>query len=159
MKNIFIVLVLSIILLTGCGNTTEPDAELTESNEQKQTEMLEAGVMLYLTEMTNNFSFAYTIATTKEQRNEYLNKAITDINLAAYEIEDKYEEGAPPTNELFELAEKLKLTIDAELEGDSDVAYDYSVETGEIIGQISREYLDGELPTAFKIMTGLDSAN
>ena len=159
MKKIFIVLALSIILLTGCGNTTEPDAELTESNEQKRTEMLEAGVMLYLTEMTNNFSSAYTIATTKEQRNEYLNKAITDINLAVYEIEDKYEEGVPPTNELFELAEKLKLTIDAGLEGDNNVAYDYSVETGEIIGRISREYLDGELPTAFKIMTGLDSAN
>jgi len=156
-----LILLFSVLFLVGCGDTDiESETGVAETEEEeKREEMLETEVMLYLSKMTNNYSSAFIATTSIDEKNEYLTKAITDINLAVLEIEDEFEEGAPPTKELFELAELLKIAIESEIAGDNENAHKYSHEAGAIIGDLSREYLDGELPTALKIMTGLDDAN
>lgn len=149
MKKIFIILIAVTLLLSACGNTADV-AEIEEP--EKRTEMSESGVNLYLQKLTGKYSSAYTIARTKEDKMKYLNEAITDINLAVYEIEDEYEEGTPPTKELLELAEHLLDIIDYEMLGENTKAYDSSYQAGIIIGELSDEYLDGELPIGIKLM-------
>lgn len=148
-KKIVAILAL-LFVLVGCGVSSEEYSDLEET--EKYTEMTESGVMAYLMQMTNMFSNAYTTATTEEKKIEYLNEAITDINLAVYEIEDKYEEGTPPTDDFFKLANVLKDTIDNEMLGENNEAYENARKAGKLIGDISNNYLDGELPPALKFM-------
>lgn len=162
MKRLLIVsmCVLLGMFMVGCGcNGGSGDKPATEAVSEKQDEMTEKAVMYYLTAMTANYSSAYTVAINKDQKNEYLNKAITDINIAMSEIENEYEEGVPPTSELLELGKILKLVIEADMLGDNEGAYEYAVKSGEIIGDLSREYLDGDLPIGIQYMIDKGSQN
>lgn len=160
MKRILFIL-LFFVLLSGCSNDEESAKETNASNsgiEEKHDKMLDSGVRLYLNQMTTKYANAYTVSFTDEDKMKYLNEAITDINLAVQEIEDTYEEGTPPTEELLELADLLLQTIENEMLGDVDSAYESAYEAGVIIGDLSREYLDGELPIGIKLMTEKESA-
>lgn len=154
MKKAFVLLFISVFVLFGCGNDAEvEDTESGTVETEKHTEMLDSGVNYFLTLMTGKYSSAYIAATTSEEKATYLVQAKNDINIAITEIEDEYEEGVEPTDELLELANHLLDAIDNELEGNPQEAYDNAFEAGEIIGSLSSEYLDGELPTGIKIMT------
>jgi len=155
MRKMSILLAVIILALTACGGETETVTPETQEVEKK-TEMLDSGVSYYLELMTSKFSSAYTVALTKEDRNRFLNEAITDINIATQEIEDEYEEGIPPTDELFELAETLKILIDADIIGDQERISEYSHKAGVITGGLSDEYLNGELPKGIKAMIEQD---
>ena len=158
MKKVLSLLLVSMFVLGACGSATGVEPTMTEESE-KRTEMLSSGVSLYLQQMTSKYSSAFTMAFTKEDKMKYLNEAITDINLAVQEIEDEYEEGTPPTDELFKLADLLLDTIDYEMTGGSVGSDDSAYNAGLIIGDLSREYLDGELPIGIKLMTGKENAN
>ena len=147
-------LLLMAALLVSCGNKAKVDtSEVAEVEEiEKKEEMRDSAVKYYLSNMTNNYASAYTVATDKEVKHDYLNKAITDINIAMLEIEEEYVTGLSPASNLLELGESLKSSIEADMIGETQEAYNYAVEVGEIIGALSNEYLDGEMPTALQIM-------
>jgi len=161
LKKTLFVLFLSL-LLVGCGSN---DADVEDSNAgytekvEKHDEMLDSGVEYYLTLMTSKYSSAYNASLTNEDKMKHLNEAITDINIAVLEIEDEYEKGVAPTAELLKLADALLLTIENEMLSDSEGTYDSSRDAGVIIGDLSREYLDGELPIGIQVMTGKDNAD
>lgn len=152
MKRTLLFLVLSFILL-GCDSNQEiingKEKDIV-SDATKQDKMLDSGVNLYLNQMTAKYTSAFTVSITEEDKMKYLNEAITDINLAVLEIEDEYEEGAPPTDELFKLADLLLLNIEQVMTGEE--SYSTARDAGEIIGDLSREYLDGELPIGIQLM-------
>lgn len=154
-----VIFALLFVFLAGCDNNSIPnpsDGEI-EAIEQKD-EMLDSAVRYYLNELTNKYSQAYLYSMSNEEKMNTLNEAITDINIVVMEIEDDYQEGVPPKNELLDLADALLETINHELIGDTDAAYDSSYRAGKIIGDLSREYLDGELPIGIKLMTEKESA-
>jgi len=161
LKKFIFVMLFPVVLFAACGGSEETtDDVITEeaAPNEKRSEMLDSAVMLYMNQMTMNYSNAFTTSATKEDKMEYLNEAITDINLTVYEIEDEYKEGVPPTDELFQLADHLLDSIDFEMMGEGEEAGNSARDAGVIIGDLSREYLDGELPVGVKMMTGMEDA-
>ncbi|MEN2466722.1 hypothetical protein [Ornithinibacillus sp. JPR2-1] len=149
----YLLILIFFVLLAACNTETATEPEEFEGNtEEKRSEMLDKGVEYYLNTMTNKYSSAFTLSTTNEEKAKYLNEAITDINLAVQDIEDNYEEGTPPTQELFDLADSLLKSIESELTGDSESAYDSSYDAGVLIRQLSDEYLGGELPFGIQLL-------
>lgn len=158
MKKALLLVFASILIFAGCNSSSEKESAKTKESE-KQTEMTSTEVELYLTQMTNKYSLAFTASVTQEDKMNYLNEAITEINETVEEIQNKYENGTSPADELLELADILLDTIDYELRGNVEKAQDSAYESGVIIGDISREYLEGELPVGIQMMTGIENAN
>jgi|SRR5690625_3322062 len=132
---------------------------LFEQQKNNPESLSHKEVMSHLLGMTSKYSMAYTTGISSDEKLRYLNEAITDINLEMIEIEDKYDDGTPPTNKLLQLADTLLLSIDMEFTGDRQGAYEQAVNAGEIIGELSKEYLNGELPIGIKNMTGIENTN
>lgn len=161
MKRILFILLVSLLVVTGCSNDIAKEDVNTDDpvSMEKKDEMLDSAIKMYLNNMTMNFSSAFTIAVTHEDKMKYLNDAITDINLSVLEIEEKYTRNTPPTEELLELADILLITIEHEMLGETESAYDSARDAGVIIGELSRKHLDGELPIGIKLMTGKENTN
>ena len=146
----YLFLLITALVLAACGNA---NVDIKVENNEIE-EMTDTTVKLYLHKLTSKYSIAYTPLLEKDKKLEYLNEAITDINLVVLDIEDDYETDIHPADKLLKLADVLLDGIDAEILEDEELAYNKSVKAGEIIGDLSREYTDGELPTGIQTLTG-----
>lgn len=153
MKKILFVL-LAAVLLVGCSDSgrVESTNDVSTTETDKKEEMTDTAVKMYLSQMTGKYSLAFTTSANNEQKNNQLNEAITDINLAVIDIQDNYESSANAVSELIDLSEHLLDTINHELLGERESAYDSAYESGIIISELSNEYLDGELPVGIRNM-------
>ncbi|MEK5108182.1 hypothetical protein MHI57_15910 [Cytobacillus sp. FSL K6-0129] len=160
MKKTIFILLLSI-LLTGCSSneSTNNISDSDEENTEKHTEILESGVMYYMTLIISKYSSVDTLATTKEEEQKILNEALTDVNIAVNEMQHEYDSEIPAIKELNQLADAVIYAINDLLEGNYNTKLENSEKVGNYIGEISRNYLDGELPSVIKSMTGLENAN
>jgi len=148
-----IMAIMAIVLLVGCSDNEEIETIPVEGEKEPQQEvMMNSKVKYYLSALTGSYAMAYNISSSDEDKMSRLNDAITDINLAVMEIEDEYTSDVEPTEDLLRLADLLLDIIDNELLGDLESAYENSVKAGEIIGKLSTDYLDGELPIGIKQM-------
>lgn len=164
-KKLLFVLVAVLLVLAGCGGKDENNTNKDKDNGIKQEvtvkkeEMLDSAVMYYLTAMTSKYVSVDTYAINKEQKIKMLNEALTDVNIAVLELEDEYSPDIPAVKDLNQLAKSVTYAIDEMLAGNDSNARENSENVGYYVGEISRNYLDGELPAVIKAATGLDNAN
>lgn len=153
MRKLLFVL-LTAVLLVGCSDSGEVESTSNGSATEtdKKEEMTDTAVKMYLSQITGKYSLAFTTSANNEQKNNQLNEAITDINLAVIDIQDNYESSANAVSELIDLSEHLLDTINYELLGETESAYDSAYESGIIIRELSDEYLEGELPVGIRNM-------
>lgn len=157
-------LLLSVALLAGCGSSDSVNNESTVDNsdeevEEKKDEMSESEIMAYMDQMTGKYLLIDTYDDKSEGQQKQLDKALTEVNLAMLEIEDEYEPNIAVVKDLDKLAESIKFAINELLQGNYATKVDNSKEVGKHVGELSRAYLDGELPPIIKAVTGQDSAN
>lgn len=114
--------------------------------------------MYYLTVMTSKYASIGIYEDGSLQQQKMLDEALTDVNIAVLEIEDKYDANIPAVKDLNRLAESLIYTINELQSGNYATTYENAKEVGGHIGEISRNYLDGELPAVIKSQTGLEDA-
>lgn len=161
MKRLLYVLLLSV-LLVGCSSDSNSETRSVENDSaeiEKRDEMLPSGVLAYLEQMTGKYLSIGLFSDTKEKRQKFISEAITDVRLAMNEINDEYDENLPVVKDLLRLGEVTEDALNKLLVGDNSTEYEDSQKGGQIIGDISREYLDGELPPTIRIMTGIENAN
>lgn len=161
MKRLLVVsmCVLLGMFMVGCGcNGGSGDKPATEAVSEKQDEMTEKAVMYYLTAMTSKYISVDIHENKSPQQQKMLDEALTDVNIAVLEIEDKYDANIPAVKDLNRLAESIIYAINELQSGNYATTYENAKEVGGHIGEISRNYLDGELPSVIKSQTGLEDA-
>ncbi|WBX81334.1 hypothetical protein PD280_06325 [Virgibacillus salarius] len=160
MKKIFFVLMFFVVII-GCeSNETLKEESNTndEEIEDKQDEMLESAILSYMEQMTGKYLMVDTYETGSKEQQKALDKALTDVNIAVLDIEDKYDSNLPVVKELNNLAESVSFAINELIAGEYSTKVDNSEKVGTYVGEISRNYLDGELPPSVKVHTGMESA-
>jgi hypothetical protein len=161
LKKLLFVLLFSS-LLVGCGSNEE-SIEVINANdpetEDLKDEMLESRIKAYMEQMTGKYILADTYENKSEQQQKLLNEALTEVNLATLEIEDEYNPDLPVVKDLNDLAESVSFAINELLSGEYSTKKENAVTIGGHVGDISRNYLDGELPPSIKGHTGKENAN
>lgn len=150
------------LLLVGCGvNETVKEESNTDNieKEDKLDEMLDSGILAYMEQMTGKYLSIGLYSDSKEKQQKYINEAITDVRLAVSEIEEQYSEDIPVVQDLLSLGEVIEDSLNKLLVGDNSTEYEDAQKSGEIIGEISRKYLDGELPPSVRVHTGIENTN
>lgn len=163
-KSIYLILLLSLLLvLAGCGNTENTTKVKKDENtsviSDKQQEMSSDNIILYMEQMTWRYSTSDTLNHTGEKELEYLTKAILDVQSSVLEIEHDYDSDIPVVQDLLELGAVIENALNKLRAGDKSTKYEDSVKSGEIIGDISKKYLNGELPPTIKRITGIENTN
>jgi PBP1b-binding outer membrane lipoprotein LpoB len=161
MKKLLIVAmcVLVGLFMVGCGGGGDSgEKPATEAVNEKQDEMTEKAVMYYLTAMTSKYISIDNYESKSPQQQKMLDEALTDVNIAVLEIEDKYTADIPAVKDLNQLAESIIYAIKELQSGNYVTKHENAKEVGGYIGEVSRNYLDGELPAVVKAQTGLESA-
>ncbi|SHH74614.1 hypothetical protein [Virgibacillus chiguensis] len=160
MKKALFILFFSVLLVScGAQDTEETGVSGDVEAEEKHDEILESGILAYMEQMTGKYLSVGLYSDSKEKQQKHINEAITDVRLAKSEIEDQYKRNIPVIQDLLSLGDIIEESLNKLLVGDSSTEYEDSKRIGEIIGDISREYLDGELPSSVKIHTGIENSS
>lgn len=150
MKKVLLLTIGLLLFLIACGpkETTEPIEE--DDPIEKKDEMTETTALHYLEEVTYRYVNASELPVDSFEQTSELQAGVSRSESIIEEIESEYatEEGLP--KEIIELAKLTKEACQDILDGNYDADYDNSFAIGEKLGQISSEYLDGEMPPTIK---------
>ncbi|RST57629.1 hypothetical protein D5F11_021450 [Siminovitchia terrae] len=159
MKKITLALAFSLLLI-GCASASESaKTPITDaSSEEKNEGMSEDSILLYMELITGKYLTVDMYEKDSTRQLEVITKALLDVDSAVSEIEEEYPDDQA-AKELLKLADAVEVALNKLLIGEHATKGSYSEKTGEIIGDISRTYLDGELPPSVRIHTGVENAN
>lgn len=145
-------LILSLVLLTACNGGSEATADTEESEPEvsKSSEMAETAALNYLEQITERYLNSVEHEDGSFEQKSELQAGIKRCEAVIAEIEDKYEEDLTIASELIDLANGVKNTLQDMLDGNDDDLKSKNHAIGVLIGNISEEYLDGELPPTLK---------
>ncbi|MTD30195.1 hypothetical protein [Planomicrobium sp. YIM 101495] len=161
MRKLFLVLFVSISL-AGCSsneNSAESVDLTAEDESQKHEDILPIGILAYAEQITGKYIMTDMYEDGEEKQLQLLTKASIDVELAMIELEADYDPDIPAVKDLIELAVSVDNALDEMIIGEFSTKYDNSVEAGQLLGELSRNYLDGELPPTVKAFTEKESAN
>lgn len=156
-----IYLTLTALILFGCssGLKKEIEKEAAASKNEKRDEMSSAEILYYMENMTWRYLSVDLFSHTGEKQLKYLTEAALDVKSSTLEIEQEFDSNIPVVPDLLKLGVVIEGALNELLMGDKSTKYDNSVKIGQIIGDISREYIEGELPPTTKRLTGMENAN
>ena len=157
----FILLTLTTLILFGCsgGSKVEIEKDAVAAENEKRDEMSSAEILYYMEKMTWRYLSVDSFSHTGEKQLKYLTEATLDAKSSTLEIEYEFDRNIPVVPDLLKLGAVIEDALNELLMGDESTKYDNSVKIGQIIGDISREYLEGELPPTTKRLTGMENAN
>lgn len=148
-------LFIATLLLVGCSGVGNAE---TNDNSEVRDAITNNEMILFLEEMTGKYLMTDKV-TGDDSRYRTISEAITDVRLAMFELEDDYDDSLPEVRGLLELGIIIEKSLNELFEGDESSKYEDSVKVGELLGDFSRSFLDGELPPTFKALTGIKNAN
>jgi len=148
-KYLFILLSIVLISLVACGDGNETQKPAEEPIKEKKTEMGKYTALNYMEEMTGRYLGIDDHKTGSFEEKSEIQASISKSESILAEIEEEYDTEQPLIKELTILANAIKGVSEQMLEGEYDK--DRAVLIGEQVGEISRTYLDDELPPTLKI--------
>ncbi|KAA0941580.1 hypothetical protein FQ087_20705 [Sporosarcina sp. ANT_H38] len=158
----FFILLLASILLVGCSESKkEPEVNKADQVEETKTlkEITPNLIISYMEMLTGDYLMTDHYQTGGKEQLQKLGKAAVDIDAISMELKEEYEQDIPAVIDLLKLAETVDEAIDQMINGEFSTKYDNSVKVGQVVGDISREYLDGKLPPTIKVITGKENAD
>ncbi|MCR1290101.1 hypothetical protein [Shouchella clausii] len=157
MRKVLLVL-LSVFMLSACGGKSEmpADAETEESVSEKNNEMTATAALNYLEQITERYLNSVEYEDGSFEQKSELQAGIKRCEAIISEIEEKYKADLPIATEMIDLANGVKNTLQDMLDGDNNNLENKNHAIGILIGNISGEYLDGELPPTLKYNLEMD---
>ncbi|GGB61316.1 hypothetical protein GCM10011409_43200 [Lentibacillus populi] len=155
MKKLLVLLVFLSLVLSACGdNSDDVDASGDDAEEvtEKQSEMTEKATLNYLEQITYRYLKGSDLENGSFEQKSELNAAMARCDAIVEEIEEKYSVEDPLPSKIINLSKKVKDASQEILDGNYETNYDNAVLIGEELGEISKTYLDGELPPTAKFM-------
>ncbi|ARK28783.1 hypothetical protein [Halalkalibacter krulwichiae] len=154
MKKVLLLLLSCIWVLGACG--ADAEEVVSEDVAEKKTEMTDTEALNYLEQITYRY-----IEGVNEENGSFEQKSALQAGLRACdtviaEIEEEYGGDVTVASEIIDLANGVKNTMREVLDGNYDDLEDKNYAIGVLIGSISEEYLDGELPPTLKYGLELD---
>lgn len=169
MKKIVLVLFL-LVLLVACSSNDEQsaddeiseDVETVNAEESEKKEMSKTDALYYLESITKEYMGISTHDVFDEDTINLLETGIDNIDLAIEEMEEEFDSSDPlmlAVKEMGDVVKNISEDLLAAPEVNGEMVGEGSHEIGIYLGEISRDYLDGELPpTVENTLQELDEA-
>lgn len=148
--------------IIGCSpmqdEAKSEETKVDNKTDEKRTEMIDSGIIHYMERMTGKYLLADIYEIGSQDHQKALDEALTEVNLAVLDLEAEYKKDIPVVKDLNDLADSVVFAINEMLAGEYSTRAENSQKIGYLVGEISRNYADGELPASIRIHTGMESA-
>ncbi|MCM3110639.1 hypothetical protein [Lederbergia lenta] len=158
-KKIIVSLSIFVFLLAGCGREELKPKDVVGSKEVSTAsdEITKIEFEYYITLISGKYLSTDIYERNSERYNKVVVEALLDVESAKQELNEKFKSGTPGLSDLLNLAGATETALNKLLDGEYATRSEYANKAGQIMGDISRTYLDGELPSIVKTYTGVEN--